>query len=218
MNAWPQHKRKWVYLGTAMVMVAAVIYGGQMVAKDGWLSLLLTADQQGRWLFQKERYAEAAKTFVDPLWQAAAWYRAGEFNKAAGILTGFDTAIGAFNHGNTLAMQGRYEAAVSRYERALALQPEWEDARTNLAIARQNAERLKQKGGEGTGGKLGADEIRFSNEKPTDSSGGEETVEGADNYSDTEMRAMWLRRIQTKPADFLRAKFAYQHAVNKVSR
>ena len=26
------------------------------------------------------------------------------------------------------------------------------------------------------------------------------------------MRAIWLRQITTKPADFLRAKFAYQHA------
>jgi len=28
--------------------------------------------------------------------------------------------------------------------------------------------------------------------------------------SDRALQAMWLRRIQTKPADFLRAKFAYQ--------
>jgi Ca-activated chloride channel family protein len=27
------------------------------------------------------------------------------------------------------------------------------------------------------------------------------------------MQAMWLRRVQTRPADFLRAKFAYQHAM-----
>ncbi|MGA9578885.1 MAG: hypothetical protein WBV90_14830, partial [Terrimicrobiaceae bacterium] len=28
--------------------------------------------------------------------------------------------------------------------------------------------------------------------------------------SDEEMRATWLRRVQTTPGDFLRAKFAYQ--------
>ena len=28
--------------------------------------------------------------------------------------------------------------------------------------------------------------------------------------SDEELRALWLRRVQTKPADFLRAKFAFQ--------
>jgi Ca-activated chloride channel family protein len=28
--------------------------------------------------------------------------------------------------------------------------------------------------------------------------------------SDDELKALWLRRVETKPADFLRAKFAYQ--------
>ena len=54
MSTWSQHKSKWVRVGTAMMVVAAVIYGGQMVAKDGWLSLLITPDQKGRWLFQKD--------------------------------------------------------------------------------------------------------------------------------------------------------------------
>ncbi|HIE98204.1 MAG: hypothetical protein ABGZ53_25045 [Fuerstiella sp.] len=30
--------------------------------------------------------------------------------------------------------------------------------------------------------------------------------------SDSAMQALWLRRVQTKPADFLKAKFAYQLA------
>jgi Ca-activated chloride channel family protein len=30
--------------------------------------------------------------------------------------------------------------------------------------------------------------------------------------SDEEMRSIWLRQVTTKPADFLRAKFAYQQA------
>jgi Ca-activated chloride channel family protein len=30
--------------------------------------------------------------------------------------------------------------------------------------------------------------------------------------SDEELRATWLRRVQTTPGDFLRAKFAYQAA------
>ena len=196
---------------------AAAILGGivlLVLITDNFslITLFLTPDQQGRILFQKERYADAAETFRDPLWQATAWYRASEFKKAAGILTGIDTTEGAFNHGNALAMQGQYADAIKRYERAIALRPEWKDAQVNLAIARQGAEKLKRESGEGTGGKLGADEIRFSEDKPTDRSGGEETVEGAVKLSDAEMRATWLRRVQTKPADFLRVKFAYQAA------
>ena len=57
--------------------------------------------------------------------------------------------------------------------------------------------------------------VTVSKEKPADRSGGEETVEGAVKLSDAELRAMWLRRVQTRPADFLRAKFAYQHATQE---
>lgn len=212
MKNWAHNKKKWIVTWVCLGMVAVAGYGGHVVNNDGWISLLLTPDQFGRLLFEKERYVEAAETLSDPMWQATAWYRAGEFKKAAGIYVGFDTAEGAYNHGNALAMQGKYEEAIPRYERALVQIPTWEDARINLAIAQQKAEKLKRKGGEGTGGKLGADEIQVSKDKPTGPSGGDEMVEGAVKLSDVEMRAMWLRRVQTRPADFLRAKFAYQHA------
>ena len=58
--------------------------------------------------------------------------------------------------------------------------------------------------------KLGADDIVFDKSKR---SGGQETeTDATQPLSDSAMQAMWLRRVQTKPADFLRAKFAYQLA------
>ena len=36
-----------------------------------------------------------------------------------------------------------------------------------------------------------------------------EVVTGGE-LSDAQLQALWLRRVQTKPAEFLRAKFAYQ--------
>ena len=62
-----------------------------------------------------------------------------------------------------------------------------------------------------TGGMLGADEIVFSDKKSPPSDQQEET-EGGQPMSDEELRAIWLRQVTTKPADFLRAKFAYQQA------
>ena len=57
--------------------------------------------------------------------------------------------------------------------------------------------------------KLGADEIVYDKDKK---SGGAETEDEGAPMSNADMQAMWLRRVQTKPADFLRAKFAFQLA------
>ncbi len=174
---------------------------------------VLTPDQKGYALFEKGRFKEAAEQFNDPMWQGAAYFEAGQFDKAAGFFAGYDSADAAFNQGNSLVMLGKYEDAIERYERALELRPDWSNASTNLAIAKARAERVKKEGSDMTGGRLGADEIVFTKGKST-ADAGEEEVEGGQKLSDAEMRAMWLRNVQTKPADFLRAKFAYQQAMS----
>ena len=61
---------------------------------------------------------------------------------------------------------------------------------------------------------MSADEIVFEKGKPP-LSAGEEQVEGGSEATDAELRSIWLRQVQTKPADFLRAKFAQQYATRK---
>jgi Ca-activated chloride channel family protein len=150
------------------------------------------------------------------MWTGIALFRQGEFEKAAGVFAGYDTAESTYNHGNALLMQGKYEAAAARYARALELRPDWEDASVNREIALARAAMLKQVGGDMTGGMLGADEIVFTGGKSPAASG-EEQVEGGEKLSDAELRAVWLRQVQTKPADFLEAKFAYQYATGPTS-
>ena len=111
-------------------------------------------------------------------------------------------------------MQGKYEAAVGRYARALELRPDWKDATVNRDIALARAEALKMEGGDMTGGKLGADEIVFDKGKSS-SAAGEEQVAGGQEATDAELRSIWLRQVQTRPADFLRAKFAQQYAARR---
>lgn len=172
---------------------------------------ILTPDQAGYRQFKQNKFNEAAKRFSNPMWKGAALYNGGDFKQAAAVFSGYDTSMGAFNHGNSLVMQGKYEDAIARYERALVLQPGWEAAEVNLEIARKRADRVKQEGGDMTGGTLAPDEIVFSKTKSS-SQAGDEEVDEKQQLSDTEMRAVWLRNVQTKPADFLRAKFAYQQA------
>ena len=173
---------------------------------------LLTPDQQAYRFYEQTNYAEAAKHFADPLWKGIALFELGEFEQAAGVFAGYDTAESAFNHGNALVMQGKYTDAAARYARALELKPGWEDATINREIALARAAMLKREGGDMTGGMLGADEIVFTEGKSPPSAGEEQVVAGQE-MSDAEQRAVWLRHVQTKPADFLAAKFAYQQAM-----
>ena len=172
---------------------------------------LMTADQRGQRLYDKGQYSEAADRFADPMWMGVSLFKAGEFKDAAGIFSGYDTAEGAFNHGNALVMLGKYEEAAARYQRAMELKPGWESAAVNLGIALARAKQVETTGGNMTGGEMEPDEITFEKGKAPEGAG-EEQIEGGEPMSDVAMRALWLRRVQTRPADFLQSKFAYQHS------
>ena len=193
-----------IYGLIALAAGAALIGAGY---RAGWHDLWLRPDQRGRLLMRENRPAEAAQAFRDPLWRGVAHFRAGEFKEAAQAFAARDTAEGAFNQGNALVMLGQYDDAMKRYDRGLALRPGWPEALGNREIARIRGERKKTEGGETGNTDTKADEIVFDKNKK----GGEDsTVEGEKPMSDDQVRALWLKRVQTKPADFLRAKFAYQ--------
>lgn len=181
-----------------------------MAAGISWIGLWFTPDQQGQRLMDAGEFASAAETFQDPMRIGVAWFRDGEFEKAEQAFARVASAEAEFNRGNCLIMRGKYEGAIAQFDRALQLRPDWKDAKINRAIAVARAERTKQEGGDMGNQKIGADEIVFDkNKKP----GGEDTETDAQQpLTDSSMQAMWLRRVQTKPADFLRAKFAYQLA------
>ena len=128
------------------------------------------------------------------------------------MYSGVSSAEGAFNHGNSLVMLGKYEDAIKSYDRALSQKPDWEDAEINRKIAVARAEMVKKEGGDMTGGKMGADDFVFDKSKGKGQPD-EQTEEVSGEAGEAEMQAMWLRRVQTRPADFLRAKFAYQYAI-----
>ena len=197
---------KFQIVGLSMALFVAGLYC--LASGNG---SLLTPDQLGYRLFARGLYQEAAEQFTDPIWKGVAHFKQGDFQKSEGVFSGLDTADAAFNHGNALVMQGKYEEAAERYSRALELSSDWEAAIVNRGIALARADSLKKEGGEMTGGRLAADEIVHSEGEPTQSAG-EEQTEGVQELSDAELRAVWLRQVQTKPADFLRVKFAYQHA------
>lgn len=171
-------------------------------------SLWLTPDQEGMYNFNRGEFDQASQAFLDPEWRGASLYRAGEFKKAAQAFSRSDTAEANYNQANALLMHGKYEEAIASYDKALQKNPDWQEAIENREIAAARAKALDIEGGNMTEGMLGADEIVFGDK--AGESGGSEEVEGGDAVSNQEIQALWLRRVQTRPADFLKAKFAYQ--------
>lgn len=177
--------------------------------RTGWADLWASPDQRGRHLFEQGRYAEAARVFRDGMWRGAAQMRAGDFKAAEATFAGIDTAEGAYDQGNALVMLGKYAQAVARYDHALALRPGWKAAQANRQIAQLRAARLEAKGEDAGDQREGADQIVY--DKDAQRPGGQDTeVSGDKAMTDEAVRALWLKRVETRPADFLRARFSYQ--------
>lgn len=166
----------------------------------------LTPDQQGRYHYERDEFAVASARFQDPMWRGLASYRAGELDDAIDAFARLDTADADFNLGNTYARAENYEQAVASYESALAKRPRWIEAEENLAWARARIpavadEAPPQEGGEPS---FSADDVEFDEK-------GEQGTEGEVEMSllsDDQLSEMWMRRLSTSPADFLRRRFA----------
>ena len=175
----------------------------------GWANLWASPDQRGRSLFQEGNYAQAAQNFFDPMWRGVAQMRSGDFKAAEQTFASIDTADGAYNQGNALVMLGKYREAAARYGHALELRSGWTQAEANRRIALLRAERLDAPGGDLGDQREGADQIVY--DKNAKRPGGQDTeTAGSAAMNDEAVRALWLKRVQTRPADFLRARFGYQ--------
>ena len=66
-------------------IVAAIALAGLFWIKGSGelVDLFLTDDQQGRFQYEKPRFAEAADKFVDPAWKGTAQFRSGQYLEAA---------------------------------------------------------------------------------------------------------------------------------------
>jgi Ca-activated chloride channel family protein len=181
------------------------------IAAITWAGLWFTPDQQGQRAFDRGDFAAAAEAFQDPLRQGVAWYRAGEFEKSAQAFARRDSAEADYNQGNAWLMLGKYDTAIGCYERALTKREAWKEAEENRDLAAARAKLTEQTGGDQGDQRIGADKIVFDKNKNKE--GQDTEMSGDQASSDAGMQALWLRRVQTRPADFLKAKFSYQLAM-----
>lgn len=175
-----------------------------------------TPDQRGDWLSRHGQFSEAAKVYADPWRAGTAQYRAGDFEAAAHTFARVPGATGAFDQGNAWLMHGNYDAAIASYDRALGFRAGWKDAEENKALALARKAKIEDSGKDRDKEATEAykpDEIKFD-KKGQETSDKQQDL-ASQQMSDTEIRATWLRRVQTTPGDFLKAKFAYQAAHSK---
>ena len=186
-----------------------------------WADLWFTPDQQAQRLMDQGEYQQAAGKFTSPERIGTALFMAGEFESAASVLGRSSSAQAHYNRGNALIMLGQYEPAIEAYQNALSKQPGWQEAEQNLQIAILRKEALAPPDDDygGTGGQLEADEIVFDNTGRVNKSSSEQVVDAADQQlGEDAMRAMWLRKVETRPADFLAVRFNYQLAKKESSQ
>lgn len=181
--------------------------------RDGGLrfaDLWLTPDQQGRYHLEREDFATAAQRFGEPLWKGIAFYRAGDYDAAIDWLARVQSPEGYYNLGNAFARIGAYSEAVESYDLALELRPDWSEAQENRDLVaslipppEQEEEGAAPPQGEPS---FDPDEVRLD-DKGEQGQVGEVEMQ---MLSDEQIAEMWMRRLQTSPADFLRIKFALQ--------
>jgi Ca-activated chloride channel family protein len=183
-----------------------------------WNDLWFTPDQQGQRLMDRGEYQLAAEKFTRPENIGTALFLAGDFERAASVFGRSGTAEASYNRGNALVMLGQYDGAIEAYQTALRKRANWQEAEQNLQIAILRKQALAPPDDDfgGTGGMLEADEIVFDDTGRVNKSSSEQVVDAADQQlSEDAMRAMWLRKVETRPADFLAVRFNYQLAMKE---
>ncbi len=188
---------------------AAVLLAGTVRNPNFWRG----ADQRGDALFRAGRFQDAAKTYADPWRIGLAQYRNGDFEAAARTFARVGGAVGSYNSGNAWLMHGAYDQAIAAYDRALVFHPDWPEAQENRALA--IARRDKIKAAAKTDVPQDEDEDEGNEKKMGENRKADPTL--GEPISDEEIRADWLRQVQTTPGDFLRAKFAWQANHSEIS-
>ncbi|BCA97016.1 hypothetical protein TUM19329_33770 [Legionella antarctica] len=104
-----------------------------------------TPDQQAQFLMEKGQFAQAKDTFERKDWAAAAAYKSGDYQHALELFKDLNNEEGYYNQGNALAHLGQYEQAIKAYEKALALNPNNQDAIYNRNLIKDLLKKDKEK-------------------------------------------------------------------------
>jgi len=203
-------RKGWTVRWTSAAL--AVVFVLRPDGHDGfrWMDLWLTPDQQGRYYYEKGEYQKAAERYEDPMWKGLALVRAGDDEGALNAFALSDSAEAWYNQGNSLAHLGRYPEAVEAYQQALARRHLWREAQENLELVQSLIPKAKEKNDEEEqeiSPNLPPDQVKFDEKGKKG-----KRAQLQQKIDPAKLADIWMRNIQTTPADFLRLRFAIQAA------
>ncbi|MDX2432902.1 MAG: tetratricopeptide repeat protein, partial [Bacteroides sp.] len=219
------------------VLLMATLYScdGNTTFVDLWL----TKDFQAQKAYNKGDFEEAAGLFSEPLRKGVSFYKAGDYDAAIQYFSQDTTEMGAYNLGLAYYQSGNFAAAESAFGKALEMNPELANARTNQqlaeelipgtseadpdqaeeAAAEETAQNIKNSDPEDLGGggqeatKEDMEKERKEESVATDIRKGKELDEVPDNFESgrqDEAQKVLMRKVDDDPALFLKRKFIYQ--------
>jgi Ca-activated chloride channel homolog len=133
----------WLHKRGALTVFLLVLFMPKAEAFE-WSDLWQTQQQKAQQSYQQGDYSSAWQNFEDPLWKGNAAYRALDYAAAEQSYRQLDTADAAYNLGNSLAQQQKYQQAIEAYQQALAKNPELTKAQQNLDAVKKALEQQQQ--------------------------------------------------------------------------
>ena len=200
-------RRGWTIRWASVLAVWFVLgaQNGANAAEWRFADLWLTPDQQGRIAYDRGDFAAAAEQFTDPMWRGAALYRAGRYDDAIDAFARVDSAESYFDQGNSLVRLGKLPEAVGAYREALKRDPNFAAAKANLELVQSLIPpKQKDEDQEAQDPNQKPDEIKFDEKGKKGRKG---AIKGGSQNAE-----LWMRNIQTTPAQLLRRKFAIEAA------
>ncbi|MDO6594702.1 VWA domain-containing protein [Neptuniibacter sp. 1_MG-2023] len=109
-----------------------------------WKDLWQTQDQQALELYRSGDKQSAAAKFKNPHWKQLAHYESQQYEQALDALGEPETAADWYNQGNILTRLGALDTALSAYEKALKMKPDFDDALHNKEVVEQLLQQQEQ--------------------------------------------------------------------------
>ncbi len=190
--------------GWVAVIALAILPMAQPAHASFWDDLWFTKDQQAQRQLEAGEADAAAGLFDDPEWRAVARYRASDYEGSEREFAERAETRNLYNLGNALAMQGKFEEAIKKYEEVLEADPEYADAAYNRDLLKQVQEQQQQQeseqqqSSESEGDGEQSDQSGESQEDSSDSSAqsDSQSQEGEGEQRDQEMSQEDLEALQ----------------------